>query len=90
MKLIIDISEEVYKRTLPYKDTPVISNLANDNSELTYAIANGIPLPKGDGAIIDKTLESSSYNEGYARGYRQGYGDGWNECVLEDMEGEER
>ena len=65
MKLIIDVSEEIYKRTLQYKNTPVISNLANDNAELTHAVANGIPLPKVDETIIDKTFESSSYNEGY-------------------------
>lgn len=53
MHLVINIDEEVYKRTLSYKDLPVISNLANDYPELTHAVANGVPLPKGHGRIAD-------------------------------------
>jgi hypothetical protein len=53
VELVIKISEEIYKRILPYKDCPVISNLANDFPEITYAIANGVPLPKGHGRIGD-------------------------------------
>ena len=53
MHIVINIDEEVYKRTLPYKDLPVISNLANDYDEITHAVANGVPLPKGHGRIAD-------------------------------------
>ncbi len=52
MQIVINIDEEIYKRILPYKDVPVISNLANDYPELMHAIANGTPLPKG--ALITK------------------------------------
>jgi hypothetical protein len=53
MQLVINIDEVIYKRILPYKDVPVISNLANDFPEITHAIANGVPLPKGHGRLID-------------------------------------
>jgi hypothetical protein len=53
MQIVINIDEEIYKRILPYKDLPIISNLCNDYPEITYAIANGVPLQKGHGAIID-------------------------------------
>lgn len=53
MHIVINIDEEVYKRTLSYKDLPVTSNLANDHPELTHAVANGVPLPKGHGRLID-------------------------------------
>ena len=53
MQIVIDIDEAVYKECMPYKDTPIISNLANCNSEIIHAIANGIPLPKGHGRLID-------------------------------------
>jgi hypothetical protein len=53
MQLVISIDEKIYNRILPYKDCPVISNLANDFPEITHAIANGVPLPKGHGAIKD-------------------------------------
>jgi hypothetical protein len=53
MQLVINIDEEIYKRVLPYKDVPVISNLANDFPEITHAIANGVPLPKEHGRLID-------------------------------------
>lgn len=53
MQLVINIDEEVYKRVLPYKDVPVISNPADDISELIHAIVNSTPLPKGHGRLID-------------------------------------
>ena len=52
VELVIKIPEEIYKRVLPYKDLPVISNLANDYPELTHAVANGVPLPKGHGRLL--------------------------------------
>lgn len=51
MQLVINIDEVIYKRILPYKDVPVISNLANDFPELIHAVANGVPLPKGHKVI---------------------------------------
>ena len=69
MKILIDIDEEIYKCSLPYKDVPVNSNMANYNSEITCAIANGISLPKGHGRLIDVKdllyeicLEDNDYN----------------------------
>jgi hypothetical protein len=53
MQIVINIDEKIYKRILPYKDVPVISNLCNDYPEITYAIANGVPLPKGHGRLVD-------------------------------------
>lgn len=48
MQIVINIDKEVYNRTLTYKDFPEIANL------LLYAVANGVPLPKGHGDLIDK------------------------------------
>ena len=47
MQTVINIDEEVYNRTLTYKDFPEIANL------LLYAVANGVPLPNGHGRLID-------------------------------------
>ena len=47
MQIVINIDEEVYNRTLTYKDIPEIANL------LLYAVANGVPLPKGHGRLKD-------------------------------------
>jgi hypothetical protein len=63
MQIVINIDEEIYKRILPYKDVPVISNLCNDYPEITHAIANGVPLPKGHGELIDRNdLKYEKYN----------------------------
>jgi hypothetical protein len=63
MQIVINIDEEIYKRILPYKDLPIISNLCNDFPEITHAIANGVPLPKGHGRLIDadKALGNMMY-----------------------------
>jgi hypothetical protein len=53
MQIVINIDEKIYKRILPYKDLPIISNLCNDYPEITHAVANGVPLQKGHGAIKD-------------------------------------
>ena len=53
MQVVINIDDNIYKRVLPYKDVPVISNLANDFPEIIHAIASGVPLPKGHGSLID-------------------------------------
>lgn len=59
MKIVIDIEEEVYNSCMPYKDTPIISNLANYNSEIIHSIANGTPL-----AIRALKNEQSEQNVG--------------------------
>jgi hypothetical protein len=53
MQVVINIDEEIYKRILPYKDLPIISNLCNDYPEITHAIANGVPISTGHGRLID-------------------------------------
>lgn len=53
MEIVVNISEDIYKRILPYKDEPIISNHANYLPELTHAVANGTPLPKEHGDLID-------------------------------------
>ncbi len=62
MQIVINIDDEIYKRVLPYKDMPVISNLANDFPEIIHAIANGVPLPKGHGRLIDANRLRSMYS----------------------------
>ena len=66
MKIIIDIPEEVYECCLPYKDNIVISNECNYLPEMTYSIANGTPLPKGHGDLIDKEKLKENINGWYA------------------------
>lgn len=53
VELVIKIPEEIYKRILPYRDFPLISNLTTDSLKLTHAVANGTPIPKGHGRIGD-------------------------------------
>ena len=53
VELVIKIPEEIYKRILPYRDFPLISNLTSDSLKLTHAVANGVKLPKGHGRIGD-------------------------------------
>ena len=65
IELVIKISEDIYKRILPYKDEPIISNHANYLPELTHAVANGTPLPKGHGRILDeKDIFDTKNNDG--------------------------
>lgn len=54
MQVVINIDDDVYKRALVYKDVQLASNSANDLSELITAVANGTPLPKGHGELVDK------------------------------------
>ncbi len=53
VELVIKIPEEIYKRILPYRDFPLISNLTTDSLKLTHAVANGVPLPSGHGKLGD-------------------------------------
>lgn len=53
MQIVINIGDDVYKRALVYKDVQLASNKANDLSELITAVANGTPLPKNHGRLID-------------------------------------
>ena len=53
MKILIDIPEEVYECCLPFKGAKIVSNDCNYLPEMTYSIANGTPLPKGHGRLID-------------------------------------
>lgn len=61
MKMIIDIPDEVYKRMKDNKDY--------DYCALTYAIDNGIPLPKGHGELIDKDIVLDMMNHGILEEY---------------------
>ena len=46
MQIVIDINEDYYE---------IIKHNANYNSEIIHAIANGTPLPKGHGDLIDRS-----------------------------------
>ena len=50
MKLVIEIDEETYK---DIKKGKVYSSIRDVPQESVLAIANGIPLPKGHGKLID-------------------------------------
>ena len=62
MQVVINIEEAIYKECIPYKDTPIISNLANYNSEIIHAVANGTPLPKGHGDLVDRDAIQKAYD----------------------------
>lgn len=53
MKIVIDIDEDIYNRSLVYKDEQLTVNSANDLAKLTIAVANGIQLPEGHGDLKD-------------------------------------
>ena len=52
MRIVIDIPEEVYKRTVFYKEFHTL----NDCVETIKALEKGIQLPKGHGRLIDADL----------------------------------
>ena len=49
--MVIDIPEEYYKRALLYKDLLEDGNLT---TQAVISVANGTPLPKGHGDLIDR------------------------------------
>lgn len=57
MELIIKISEEAYERHKAYRDT----------YKLSEAIANGVPLPKGHGDLIDRNALITELETDYHR-----------------------
>lgn len=61
MKLVIDIPEDMYK------DANIL--IVKDFPELKRAIANGIPLPKGHGELIDKDAVLDMMNHGILEDY---------------------
>lgn len=56
MKMVIDISEEMYEEICPIEYSVYgLSSVKNKQLfyQLVYAIQNGTPLPKGHGRLID-------------------------------------
>lgn len=55
MKMVIDISEELYKEICPIEYIYGLSIVKNKQLfyQLIYAIQDGTPLPKGHGRLID-------------------------------------
>jgi hypothetical protein len=90
MQVVINIDEAIYKRILPYKDLPIISNLCNDYPEITHTIANGVPLPSGHGKLgdLDKVADRlevlrDGWNR-YGNEYESGKYDGYD-CALDEV-----
>ena len=59
MKLIIDIDEETYN---DIKKGKVYTSYRDVPQESVLAIANGTPLPKGHGRLIDADIIWDSYH----------------------------
>ena len=78
MKLIINISEQEYNEcknlfNMVYQEGYLNYNL---NTALVMYVANGIPLPKGHGDLIDRSkllvelecgIRAGNYEEGYEK-----------------------
>ncbi len=62
MEIVIKIPEDVYKRTLFYREFRDL----NDCVTTIKALENGIPLPKGHGRLIDENdlMPDSDYDDG--------------------------
>ena len=62
MKVLIEISEELYKQIK--EENEVGLNLSNPIDALVASVKNGTPLPKGHGRLIDAdaVLEASIGN----------------------------
>lgn len=59
MQIVFDIPEEDYERLKEYKKAPFCSLTSR-----TYeAIANGVPLPKGHGRLIDADAYIDKHEE---------------------------
>ena len=86
IELVIKVSEDTYK--------DIIENgfiYDEDNEVVTYAIKNGIPLPKGHGSLVDvdkmvkdeptvcdiEQLSATRYNNGFYDGAK-GMTEKWN------------
>ena len=59
MQIVIDIPEDVYKRTVFYREFKDL----NDCVTTIKALENGIPLPKGHGRLIDADRLWDSYHD---------------------------
>ena len=78
MKIVIDIDEDTYK---DIKKGKVYSSMRDVPQESVLAIANGTPLPKGHGRLID--ADAIEYTHAVARSLDDGYN--WNElCITEN------
>lgn len=72
MRLVIDIPDSIYNRIVEEDLKGIMSN----------AIANGTPLPKGHGRLID--ADALVYEHTIARSTDDGHN--WNElCVTKDQ-----
>ena len=66
MKLVIEIPDDVYKHTVERSEYDTLSF----GYSLMNAVANGKPLPKGHGDLIDRdTLEVDTEWDGYVDGF---------------------
>lgn len=63
MKLVIDIPEELYKNVVERTKMGCVG------SDVWIAVANGTPLPKGHGELIDKDVVLDMMNHGILEEY---------------------
>lgn len=69
MKIVIDIPEEDYKGICHLKNEQ-LRMLPEEVAETLMRIANGTPLPKGYGDLIDRqTLIDNGINKGFCDWY---------------------
>ncbi len=66
MEIVIDINEETYTRI----KTALIINAGNTfYNEILTSVAEGTPLPKGHGELIDKNVVLDMMNHGILEEY---------------------
>lgn len=57
MKIVIDIPEELYKNVIERTKTGYVG------SDVWIAVANGTPLPKGHGDLIDRNVVYAEFDK---------------------------
>ena len=67
MKLIIDVDKQTFDKLTEYGEPLSAGNGFHDS--ILKAVANGIPLPKGHGELIDKDVVLDMMNHGILEDY---------------------
>lgn len=54
MQIMIDIPEYLYEQVLDLYNEPILGLAGDFTKDLIKGVANGIPLPKGHGDLVDR------------------------------------
>lgn len=67
MKIVIDVDDQIFDKLTEYGEPLSAGNGFHDS--ILKAVANGTPLPKGHGELIDKDVVLDMMNHGILEDY---------------------